>query len=52
MLGTGAAEVEKRGRERWKRRIEETQISDRTLSICGAAILLSVLTGWAAWILN
>ena len=52
ILGSGAAEVEKRGRESWNRRVEETQISDRTLAICGTAMLLTALTGWAAWTWN
>ena len=50
ILGTGAAEVEKRGQTRWGRRIEETQVSNRTLGMGATAIvLLAGLVGWKAW---
>ena len=49
ILGSGAAEVEKRGQERWRRRVEETQVSDGVLGMCVTAAVLAVLTGWVAW---
>ncbi|KAL6720643.1 hypothetical protein ACLMJK_002568 [Lecanora helva] len=49
VLGSGAAEVQKRGVERWRRRVEETQVSDRNCIICVAAVVLTGLTMWAAW---
>jgi len=49
ILGTGAKEVEERGVERWRRRVEETQVSDRMLGICAAAAVMAAITGWVAW---
>ena len=49
ILGTGAAEIEQRGQEKWRRRVEETQVSGRTCVICAAAAMLTILTGWIAW---
>ena len=39
--GTAAEEVERRGQTRWKRRVEETQVSDRALiaMVAGAAAI-------------
>lgn len=46
--GSAAAEVEKKGQTRWRRRVEETQVSDRVLAVGAVVAVLAVLAGWAA----
>ena len=48
VLGSGAIEVVDRGVERWSRRVEETQISDRTLILCSAIAAIGCFAAWAA----
>lgn len=51
ILGTAAAEVERKGQTRWRRRVEETQVSDKILGICAAGVLLisTAVAGWWTW---
>lgn len=42
-------QIEKRGQTRWKRRVEETQVSDRTLAIGAGLTMLAVMVGLAGW---
>lgn len=45
-----AKKVEKKGQTRWRRRVEETQVSDRMLLMMGAGVLtLGVLLGLFRW---
>ena len=51
ILGSGAAALEGKKVEKWRRRVEETWVSDRTLGICAAGVVLAVVwgCGWGVW---
>ncbi len=42
-------QIEKSGQTRWKRRVEETQVSDRTLAVGAGVVTLAVVVGLAGW---
>lgn len=42
-------QIDKRGQTRWRRRVEETQVSDRTLAIGAGVAILAVMMGLAGW---
>ena len=52
ILGSAAAEVEKKGQTRWKRRVEETQISDRVIGIAATGFAVCVGAAYWVWILR
>lgn len=50
ILGSGAAQVESKGKSKWRRRVEETQISDRALGIgVGCSIAVGLGVGCLIW---
>jgi len=51
ILGTAAVEVERKGKTRWRRRVEETQVSDRVLGVGAAGVFLfgMAVAGWWGW---
>ena len=57
ILGTAAAEVAKRGQTRWRRVVEETQVSDRAaclislgvMAACASAFYADRLLGWRSF---
>ena len=50
ILGSGAAEIAKRGQTKWGRRVEETQVTLRTLGIVTlGTVALAAYVGWKAW---
>ena len=48
ILGSAAAEVKQKGQTRWRRRVEETQVSDRVLAVGAVIVVLAALAGCAA----
>lgn len=52
ILGTAAVDVERKGKTRWRRRVEETQVSDRVLGVGAAGVFLfgmAVAGWWGGW---
>ena len=49
ILGSAAAEVERKGKTKWRRRVEETQVSDGVLVMSAAGVLVG-MTAAAWWI--
>lgn len=51
ILGSGAAEVEKKGTTRWRRRIEETQVSNKVIGMSAAGVFFFGVSAacWWAW---
>ncbi|CAF9929277.1 MAG: hypothetical protein ALECFALPRED_004289 [Alectoria fallacina] len=47
ILGSAAMEVERKGKTNWRRRVEETQVSDRELVVSAAGLLVCMTA--AAW---
>ena len=50
ILGSAAAEVEAKGKTKWRRRVEETQVSDRMLGMSAAGLLLVGITAASWWL--
>lgn len=52
ILGSASAEVARKGQTKWKRRVEETQVSDRVIGVAVGALVLGAAGLWAGSLLG